>query len=128
MIYQIESYTGEKRGLDSRIDFSAVNINLQEVVKTSELKDTPRTLGDEISRAFSDSVDSVADFGKSLLIFFVGRAPIILLWLVVLGLAAIIIIRILKKGRLRGQAGYRGEEEKATPPSGDASKQEDKNE
>lgn len=94
--YQIEQFTGTLRQYDSLIGFSTVSIQLNEVVKPTELENIPVTLGDRIARQFKDSMRSLGRFGEGLLVFFIGGAPIILL-LVVIAAVIIFIVRKRKK-------------------------------
>lgn len=77
--YQIEELTGSLRQYDSLVDYSTVSIHLYEVVKPTEVENTPVTLGDKIVRQFKDSMKALGGFGEGLLIFLVGGSPIILL-------------------------------------------------
>lgn len=94
--YQIEQFTGTLRQYDSLIGFSTVSIQLNEVVKPTELENIPVTLGDKIARQFKDSMRSLGRFGEGLLVFFIGGAPIILL-LAAIAIAVIFIVRKSKK-------------------------------
>jgi hypothetical protein len=94
--YQIEQFTGTLRQYDSLIGFSTVSIQLNEVVKPTEVENIPVTLGDKIARQFKDSVRSLGNFGEGLLVFLIGGAPIILL-LVVIAAVVIFIIRKRRK-------------------------------
>ncbi len=93
--YQIEQFTGTLREYDSLIGFSTVSIQLNEVVKPTELENIPVTLGDKIARQFKESMRSLGSFGEGLLVFFVGGAPIILL----LAVIAAVVIFIVRKRR-----------------------------
>ncbi len=94
--YQIEQFTGTLRQYDSLIGFSTVSIQLNEVVKPTEVENIPVTLGDKIARQFKDSMRSLGNFGEGLLVLIIGGAPIILL-LAVIAAAVIFIIRKRKK-------------------------------
>lgn len=95
--YQIEELTGTLRQYDSLVDYSTVTIQLNEVVKQTEVENTPVTLGDKITRQFKDSMNALGGFGEGLLIFFVGGSPIILL----LAAAAVILIFGLRRRKKR---------------------------
>ncbi|WP_312694990.1 DUF4349 domain-containing protein [Caproiciproducens sp.] len=93
--YQIEQYTGTIRQYDSLINFSTVSIQLNEVVKPTELEKTPVTLGEKIAKQFKDSLRALGGFGEGLLVFLLGGAPVILL----LAVIAVLIIYILRRKR-----------------------------
>jgi hypothetical protein len=90
---EIEQLTGSLRQYDSLINFSTVSIQLNEVVKPTELEKTPVTVGDKIAKQFKASMSALGAFGEGLLVFFLGGAPIILLFVVI----AAVIIFILRR-------------------------------
>lgn len=81
--YQIEQLTGSLRQYDSLINFSTVSIQLNEVVKPTEIESTPVTLGDKIARQFQNSLKGLGSFGEGILVFVLGGAPILLILAVV---------------------------------------------
>jgi hypothetical protein len=94
--YQIEQFTGTLRQYDSFINYSTVTIQLDEVMKPTELEQTPITLGDKIALQFKQSMRALGAFGEGLLVLLIGGAPILLLLAVVV--AAVIFI-VLKRGK-----------------------------
>jgi Na+-transporting methylmalonyl-CoA/oxaloacetate decarboxylase gamma subunit len=103
--YQIEQYTGTLRQYDSLINYSTVSIQLNEVVKPTELEKTPVTLGEKISRQFRDSLRALGGFGEGLLVFVLGGAPVILL----LAVIAAAVVLVLRKRRRSGKAAKKAE-------------------
>jgi len=97
--YQIEQYTGTLRQYDSLINYSTVSIQLNEVVKPTELEKTPVTLGEKISKQFRDSLRALGGFGEGLLVFGLGGAPVILL----LAAIAAAVVLVLRKRRRRSE-------------------------
>lgn len=94
--YQIEQLTGTLRQYDSLISFSTVSIQLNEVVKQTELEKEPVTLWERIAWQFRSSLRALGSFGEGLLVFLLGGAPILLLLAAVLA-AAILLIRFRRK-------------------------------
>lgn len=92
--YQIEELTGTLRKYDSLIDYSTVNIQLNEVVKPTELEKTPVSVGDKIQKQFKDSLRALGGFGEGLLVFFIGGSPILVPLLLV---ALFVFFRIRRK-------------------------------
>ncbi|MCY1713362.1 DUF4349 domain-containing protein [Caproiciproducens galactitolivorans] len=92
--YQIEQLTGTLRKYDSLIDYSTVNIQLNEVVKPTELEKTPVSVGDKIQKQFKDSLRALGGFGEGLLVFLIGGSPILVPLLLV---ALFVIFRIRRK-------------------------------
>ncbi|TQI67988.1 DUF4349 domain-containing protein [Clostridium sp. KNHs216] len=97
--YQIEQYTGTLRQYDSLINYSTVSIQLNEVVRPTELEKTPVTLGEKISKQFRDSLRALGGFGEGLLVFVLGGAPVILL----LAVIAAAVVFVLRKRRRRSE-------------------------
>ncbi|MBW7573125.1 DUF4349 domain-containing protein [Caproiciproducens sp. AGMB10547] len=94
--YQIEQYTGTLRQYDSLINYSTVSIQLNEVVKPTELEKTPVTLGEKISSQFKSSLRALGGFGEGLLIFVIGGAPVIL-FLAVIAAAVVFVLHKRKR-------------------------------
>jgi hypothetical protein len=92
--YQIEEFTGTLRKYDSLIDYSTVNIQLNEVVKPTELEKTPVSVGEKIQKQFKDSLRALGGFGEGLLVFLIGGSPILLPLILV---ALFLVYRIRRK-------------------------------
>jgi len=56
--YQIERYEANLRNLDSRISYSTLHLNLQEVVEYSVVTNPPQTLAERLSEGLSDTFRS----------------------------------------------------------------------
>ena len=102
--YQIEQLTGSLREYDSLINFSTVSIQLNEVVKPTEIESTPVTLGEKIARQFKDSLRGLGAFGEGLLVFFLGGAPVILLLAVMIAVLYWFLIGRKKRAKKREEA------------------------
>ena len=77
--YEIESLTGSLRRYDSLVEYSTVNVSLDEVVRYTEQQEVPRTLWDRIRQQFSTSLSGLADFGQDFLVLLVGCSPVLIL-------------------------------------------------
>ncbi len=99
--YEIESYEAILRTYDDQIALSTVSLNINEVVKETPVE--KETFGQEVSRRFKESLESVGEFFRDLGAWLFGSAPEIIVVLVFLGLQALIIILIIKgiKRRVR---------------------------
>lgn len=95
--YQIESLDGTIRRLDNEIEFSTVNLYIQEVFEASKLQAAPLTLSERISNRFSRSIEDIKDTGEDLIVWLIGDSLIILIWVVII--AAVILV--LRKMRIR---------------------------
>lgn len=85
--YRLDSLTSTLRGLDSRIDYSTVNLSLREVARESA--PAPRTVSQRISSGFSDTLYDIKTGTQTLFVEFVVNLPYLILW------AAIIVIILL---------------------------------
>jgi hypothetical protein len=99
--YQIEELTGSLRQYDSLIDYSTVTIQLAEVVKTTELKSEPVSLGDKIVRQFQDSMAALGSIGEELLVFLIGCSPILILLAIIF---AVVFLTLRAKKKRRKEA------------------------
>lgn len=93
--YQIDSLSGSLKGMDSKVNYSTVNISLIEERPADIEQVREATLGERITSAFLNSIESIKDFLSDSLVFVVSVAPIIIALLVVI----IIIRRAIKKRR-----------------------------
>lgn len=86
--YEIEGLTGNLKKWDNLIDFSTLNIELNEVQK---IKENPLSFIDKISNGFINSVKTLVDFGKTTVVIFFICIP----YLIILSILLIIIRYIL---------------------------------
>ena len=92
--YEIESYEAILRSYDDQIDLSTVEINLNEVERVTVTE--PETFWQEVSRRFKDSMEDVGDNLKSFGAGVMGNAPHIVIFLVINGLIALVIVLIIR--------------------------------
>lgn len=96
---EIESYESILRTYDNRINYSTVSIDLSEVEReTAVVEETP---GEEISRRFRESLEDVGEGFTDFGIWFIGNLPEIIVWVVILGGAAVLIVLICRGGKKR---------------------------
>ena len=93
--YQIDRLSGSLKGMDSRVNYSTVNISLIEERPADIEQVKEATLGERIASAFKNSLDSIKDFLADSLVFIVSVSPVIIALLVVIK----IIRRAIKKRR-----------------------------
>lgn len=92
--YEIESYESILRSYDDQIDLSTVEITLNEVERVTVTE--PETFWQEVSRRFKDSMEDVGDNLKSFGAGVMGNAPHIVVFLVINGLIALVIVLIIR--------------------------------
>ena len=103
--YQIESLDGTIRRLDKEIEFSSIDLYIQEVFEASELQAAPLTLGERISTRFARSIRDIKDGAEDLIVWLVGDSLIILIWVAVITVAVVILkkmkIHLPKRDKLK---------------------------
>lgn len=99
--YEIESYEAILRTYDDQIALSTVSLSVNEVEKETPVE--KETFGQEVSRRFKESLESVGDFFRDLGAWLFGSAPEIIVVFVFLGVHVLIVILIVKgiKRRVR---------------------------
>ena len=94
--YEIESYESILRSYDDQIDLSTVTLNLNEVERETIVEE--ETFGQEVSRRFKESMEDVGDGFRSFGIWLFGNAPRIIVFLLINGAIALIIIFSIRGG------------------------------
>ena len=85
---QIEYLTGRLRGYDSLIEYSTVNLSLREVYRLSDEEPAPVTFGDRIAVAFDRGIDQLVENAEDLVLFVVQNWLNLIVWGVIIFVAA----------------------------------------
>lgn len=93
----IDSLSGTLQHYDTQVDYATVNISLQEVGKLSNVEEPTATLGGRLSAALASGGRSFLHFVEDLLVLLAYSW----VWLVILAVAAIVVVRRLKKRGVR---------------------------
>ena len=96
---EIESYESIIRTYDNRINYSTVTVNLSEVERETAVE--TETAGQEIARRFRESLEDVGNGFRDFGVWFVGNLPVILVWVIILGGIAVVIVLICRGGKKR---------------------------
>lgn len=99
VLYEIESYESTLRTFDGQIAYSSVHLSIQEVQRETTVE--KETAGQEIARRFKENWEDVKDGFARFGIDFVSDLPIIIVWVVFLGIVVLVIVRIVKGGPKR---------------------------
>ena len=99
VLYEIESYESTLRTFDDQIAYSSVHLGIQEVQRETTVE--KETAGQEIARRFKENWEDVKDGFARFGIDFVSDLPIIIVWVVFLGIVVLVIVRIVKGGPKR---------------------------
>ncbi len=94
VLYEIESYESTLRTFDDQIAYSSVHLSVQEVAReTTVEKETP---AEEIVRRFKENWEDVKEGAVRFGIDFVSDLPVILVWVVFLGIIVLVIVLLIK--------------------------------
>jgi len=94
--WEIDSYQGTLNYYDSRVSYSTVTIELQEVAEVIE-EEAPMTFGEMVSSAFHQGVRGFVNFFKNAAIWFSASW----IWILILAAVAAAVILIIRKIRHR---------------------------
>ena len=94
VLYEIESYESTLRTFDDQIAYSSVNLSIQEVARETAVE--KETASEEIARRFRENWEDVKEGATRFGINFVSDLPVILIWVVVLGAVALVVVLIIK--------------------------------
>ena len=94
VLYEIESYESTLRTFDDQIAYSSVSLSIQEVQReTTVEKETP---GEEIVRRFKENWEDVKEGAVRFGIDFVSDLPVILVWVVFLGIIVLVVVLLVR--------------------------------
>lgn len=91
--YEIEMITGYLKSMDDLIDMSTVNVTINEVAETSKSEKVPVTIGEKITKAFSDSIKSLKVLATGTILLVVMIIP----YIAILAIVSSAIYFIYKK-------------------------------
>ena len=94
---ELESYKGQLKALDSKIDYSTVTMTVDEVerVTTPESK----SFWTQVRQNLSDNLYSIGQSARNFAIGFLSGLPYIFIWLVFIGVVVAVVVLIRRKRR-----------------------------
>lgn len=92
--YELEAYTSQLRTFDNRIDYSTVEIRIQEVER--EVRTESKGFWDQVGERFRTNVYRMGRGAKELAVTFLGSTPYLLAAVVLIG-AVVLIVRAVSK-------------------------------
>lgn len=95
--YEIESLTKEMRFIDSQVDYSTVNLNLEQVVHYDTSTQEPTNFFEELVETIKDSADEFADWSKDTLFAFIYMFPYLVILLIIL----LIVLKVRKNRKAK---------------------------
>lgn len=113
--YEIEAITASLRHMDSQVNYSYLEINLDEVVEYTEARQTPKSFGEELSLAATDSGERLVSAFKGLTLFLVSGGPVLVIWLLILWVILRCLRRFLRRRGISLKELAKDEEESGKP-------------
>lgn len=100
--YQIQSMESQLRTYDNKVDYSTINLYINEVEVFTPVEE--ESTWERISSGFVDNIKSIKDGFVEFFIWFTVSVPYLLIWAVIIVVAVIIVRRIIKKNRKKREA------------------------
>lgn len=95
--YEVESLENTIKNYDRLVSFSRITVYIQEVTDETETKPEPETLGERISSTFAESIDNFKRGFENFLIWLIYSWINIILFLIIMGIALIIVKKSKKR-------------------------------
>ena len=96
MRYELENYGSQLRLLDNQIDYSTVNVDVDEVERVTDTGE--KSFFGEIKDRFGNSLYTVGRDIRGFVIVVLGSLPILIVWAVIIAIA-VLIVKKIRKGR-----------------------------
>ena len=102
--YELESYESRLRTIDNKVDYSTVNINVQEVERYTVVEEPEQTVWQRISIGFTENLISAGEIFTDFFVGIIVAIPIIIVVLIVIAIPIAIIACIILFiiGRVKG--------------------------
>ena len=99
--YQIESMESQLRTYDNQVDYSTVNLSIDEVEQYTPSPDI--SAGEKMKQGFVDSLKAVGNGFYQFFIWFVIHIPYLVVWGIMIAVIALIIRILIKRNNARVQ-------------------------
>ncbi len=103
--YELESLESTLRNWQNQVDYSTVNVTLSEVQEYTKQVEIHRTYWQQIGDGLKNTLEDIGDFFKDLFKGFVVNLPTYILLAVFIGLAAWIVLAVIRKRKAKKAAG-----------------------
>ncbi len=107
--YELQNYETTLRTYDNKVEYSTVNLSIQEVEILSPKVAVKQTVGSRISNGFSNTIYRISEGFKDFFVWFVVNLPYLLIWGVIIAGLILIARRTIKKRHMN-------EKTPSTPP------------
>lgn len=96
VIGEIESYRSRLNVIDSKVNYSTVELTITEVIEYTEVQVEEPTFGERISTTFIKTWRGFWEFCQDLAVFFVGAMPVLLVFALI-GVGVFLIVHLVKR-------------------------------
>ena len=96
VIGEIESYRSRLNVIDSKVNYSTVELTVTEVIEYTEVQVEEPTFGERISTTFIKTWRGFWEFCQDLAVFFVGAMPVLLVFALI-GVGVFLIVHLVKR-------------------------------
>lgn len=107
--YELENYGSQLRMLDNQIDYSTVNVDVDEVERVTDTGE--KSFFGEIKERFGDSLYTVGRDMRGFVILVLGSLPILIVWAVII-IVVVLAVKKIRKGRKQKKEEQKKEEQK----------------
>ncbi|MFR9255719.1 MAG: DUF4349 domain-containing protein [Merdibacter sp.] len=89
--------------MDSQVTYSYLNMDLREVLEYQKISDQPPAFSTRLSNAFAEGIDSIVVSLENTLLICASAGPVLVVWLVILGLLVCAILLIVRRVQRRAE-------------------------
>lgn len=97
--YELQNYESQLRYYDNMVAYSTVTLSIQEVEIFTPVTEEKQSLGTRMKNGFSDTMYHLSEGFQNFLVWLVVNLPYLIIWGIIIAVAAIITRRILKKSK-----------------------------
>lgn len=94
--YEIESMESQLRTLNDQIDYSTINLSIQEVKRVTAVVENP-SVWDRIKKGFSESSYNLGEGLVNLFVWFIVNIPYLVVWAIVIVVGIVVVKKIIKR-------------------------------
>lgn len=99
--YELDSLSSALRRYDSLVDFSTVNVSVQEVRRLSPSQNKPETIGNRIATGFTETLLDLRDGAANVVVWLVVNLPYLLIWALIITAIVLVVLRLTKRSKAK---------------------------
>jgi len=102
--YQIENMERQLRSFDDQVEYSTVNLTVQEVKELTPVVVIEETTWERIAKGFTSSMTSIGISFREFFVWFVVKLPYLVIWGIVIGVIVLVTKKSIKKKKAKEEA------------------------